>query len=463
LRYGPSFFVARRQKGSEMNFVPHTEADVAHMLGALGLEGVDDLFAEVRAALPPGDVPQIAGASELDLRHQLWDIARLNGRPDQTPCFRGAGAYEHYVPAAVQYLLARGEFLTSYTPYQAETSQGTLQVMYEFQSLVCQLMGMEVANASMYDGASALAEAALMAMRLTKGHRLLVAETLHPHWRQTLETYTANVAPEIVTLPAPEGAIEPESVAELLTEETAAVLVQSPNVFGLLEPLHEIGAHLVRHPALYVVAAYPTSLGLLTSPGEAHADIAVGEGQPLGIPLSYGGPYLGLFATKMEHVRQMPGRIAGVAHDAKGRRGYVMALQAREQHIRRERATSNICSNQMHAALAATVYLSLLGPDGFRRVAQNNFVVAHQLADRLTELPGCSLPYRRPFFNEFVLDLPAPAEDVERELWDDGIISGLPLSRWFPERPNQMLFCATEVITEAAMHRLVAAMEEALP
>ena len=334
--------------------------------------------------------------------------------------------------------------------------------MYEFQSLVVHLLGMEVANASMYDGASALAEAALMAMRLTKRSRLLVAETLHPQWRQTLETYTVNVAPEIVTLPAPEGVLDPETVERHLTDDTAAVLVQSPNVFGVLEPLHEIGTHLVRHPALYVVAAYPIALGLLTSPGEAHADIAVAEGQPLGIPLSYGGPYLGLFATKMEHVRQMPGRIAGVAYDAEGRRGYVMSLQAREQHIRRERATSNICSNQMHAALAATVYLSLMGPEGFRRIAQNNFVVAHQLAERLTELPGCSLAYEHPFFNEFVLNLPAPAEDVERELWDDGIISGLPLSRWYPDQPNRMLFCATEVITEAAVYRLVAALEEAL-
>ncbi len=445
-----------------MNFVPHTDDDIGRMLAALGLSQVDDLFAEVRAALPPGEVPDLPGASELELRHQLWDMARLNGRPDQTPCFRGAGAYEHYVPAAVQYLLSRGEFLTSYTPYQAEISQGTLQVMYEFQTLICQLLGMEVANASMYDGASALAEAALMAMRLTKRRRLLVAETLHPHWRQTLATYTANVAPDLVTLPAPEGVLDPETVADLLTEDTAAVLLQSPNVFGLLEPVHEIGAHLVRHPALHVVAAYPTALGLLTSPGEAHADIAVAEGQPLGLPLSYGGPYLGLFATKLEHVRQMPGRLAGVAHDQEGRRGYVMSLQAREQHIRRERATSNICSNQMHAALAATLYLSLMGPDGFRRLAQNNFIVAHQLADRLQALPGCSLAYSHPFFNEFVLNLPVPAEDVERELWDDGLISGLPLSRWFPERPHQMLFCATEVITESALHRLVAAMEEAL-
>ena len=446
-----------------MNFVPHTPEDVAQMLDVVGLPDVEALFAEVRAALPPGDVPDLAGTSEMELRHHLWDIARLNGRPDQTPCFRGAGAYEHYLPAAVPHLLSRGEFLTSYTPYQAEISQGTLQVMYEFQTLICELLGMEVANASMYDGASALAEAALMAMRLTKKHRLLVAETIHPHWLQTLRTYTANVAPEIVVLPAPDGVTDPEQVAQALTDDTAAVLLQSPNALGLIEPIHEIGAHLLRHPALYVLASYPIALGLLASPGEAHADIAVAEGQPLGLPLSYGGPYLGLFATRREHVRQMPGRIAGVAHDAAGRKGYVMSLQAREQHIRRERATSNICSNQMHAALAATIYLSLVGPAGFRKIAENNFVVAHELADQLARLPGCSLAYSHPFFNEFVLNLPIPAEDVERELRDDGLISGLPLSRWYPERGNQMLFCATEVITESAIHRLVAALEEALP
>jgi glycine dehydrogenase subunit 1 len=446
-----------------MSFVPHTDQDIAQMLSALGLSAVEELFSEVSAALPPGDVPDIAGSGELELRHHLWDIARLNGRPDQTPCFRGAGAYEHYVPAAVTQVISRGEFLTSYTPYQAEISQGTLQVMYEFQTAVAELTGMEVANASMYDGASALAEAALMAMRLTKKRRLLVAETIHPHWLQTLRTYTANVQPDIVPLPAEAGLLAPEAVAQATDDQTAAVIVQNPNALGLIEPLGEIGAQVAGTPALLIAAAYPIALGMVTSPGEAGADIAVGEGQPLGIPLSYGGPYLGLFATRLEYVRQMPGRLAGTAFDDAGRRGYVMSLQAREQHIRRERATSNICSNQMHAALAATVYLALVGPAGFAKIARRNFALAHQLADRLSALPGCRLVYEAPFFNEFVLALPVPAEDMERELWDDGIISGLPLSRWWPERENEMLFCATEVITDAAVHRLVAAMEEALP
>ena len=446
-----------------MSFTPHTREDVAHMLSALGLPDIDSLFAEVRAALPPGDVPDLPGASELELRHHLWDIARLNGRPDQTPCFRGAGAYEHYVPAAVGSLLSRGEFATAYTPYQAEISQGTLQVMYEFQTMVCELMGLEVANASMYDGASALAEAALMAMRITRKRRLLVSETLHPHWLEVLRTYTANVEPEIVLLPAADGVTSLAGIADALTDDTAGLVLQNPNVFGLIEPLRRIGARLADHPALYILAAYPPALGLLTSPGEAQADIAVAEGQPLGIPLSYGGPYLGLFATRLKHVRQMPGRLAGLTHDSAGRRGYVMTLQAREQHIRRQRATSNICSNQALCALAATIYLSLLGPDGFRTMAEHNFAIAHQLAGRLAALPGCSLAFEGPFFNEFVLTLPAPAEDVERELWNHEIISGLPLSRWWPERSHEMLFCATEIITEADIHRLVAALEEVLP
>ena len=446
-----------------MSFSPHTQENIAHMLRTLGLSEVDALFDEVAAVLPPTDIPELPGVSEFELRHQLWDVARLNGRPDQTPCFRGAGAYEHYVPAAVPAIISRGEFLTAYTPYQAEISQGTLQAMYEFQTMVCALLGMEVANASMYDGASALAEAALMAMRITHKRRLLVSGALHPHWLHVLRTYTANLEPDIVLLPVRDGLTTPEHVTDALDPDTAAVLVQSPNVFGLIEPIRQIGARLSDHPSLFILAAYPTSLGLLTSPGEAHADIAVAEGQPLGIPLSYGGPYLGLFATKLAHVRQMPGRISGLAYDDAGRRGYVMTLQAREQHIRRERATSNICSNQALCALAATVYLALLGPDGLRAVAESSFAVAHRLADRLAALPGCSLAFAGPFFNEFVLDLPVSADDIERELWNDGIISGLPLGRWWPERQNQMLFCATEIITEAAVHRLVAAMEEALP
>ncbi len=446
-----------------MSFTPHTKDDVEKMLGALGLSNVEEMFEDVRAVLPPGEVPTLAAADEFELRHQLWDIARLNGRPDQTPCFRGAGAYEHYIPAAVPNLLSRGEFLTAYTPYQAEVSQGTLQAMYEFQTMVCELLGMEVANASMYDGASAMAEAALMAMRITRRRRLLVSEGVHPHWIQVLRTYTANVEADIEVVPMQDGTTRPEALTASLDEETAAVLVQNPNVLGSIEPIREIGELLRGHPALFVAAAYPIALGMLTSPGEAGADIAVAEGQPLGLPLSYGGPYLGLFASSMEHVRQMPGRISGVAHDASGRRGYVMTLQAREQHIRRERATSNICSNQALCALAATIYLALMGPAGFREVAERTFVTAHRVAEELVALPGCSLGCDAAFFNEFVLRLPIPAEDVERELWNDGIVSGLPLGRWWPERSNEMLFCATEIITEAAIHRLVAAMEEALP
>jgi len=445
-----------------MSFAPHTEEDIAQMLGALGLRGVDELFEELKATLPPGDVPEVGQTGEFELRRQLWDMARLNGRPDQTPCFRGAGAYEHYVPAAIPQLLSRGEFFTAYTPYQAEVSQGTLQAMYEFQTMVCELLGMEIANASMYDGASALAEAALMALRISKKRCLLVSDAIHPQWIDVLRTYTANVDAEIVSIPAREGITLPAAVASAIDENTAAVLIQNPNVFGIIEPIREIGYLLAEQSALFIVAAYPTTLGILASPGEAGADIAVAEGQPLGIPLSYGGPYVGLFGTKLEHVRQMPGRISGAAFDGKGRRGYVMTLQAREQHIRRERATSNICSNQALCALAVTIYLSLIGPSGLRTVAEQSYSVAHRLAERLSALPGCSLAYDAQFFNEFVLELPVSADDVERELWNHGIISGLPLGRWWPNHKNEMLFCATEIISDAAIHRLVAAMEEAL-
>ena len=446
-----------------MSFVPHTRRDVETMLQALGLPDVDRLFEDVRAAVPVSQAPDLPGHSEFELRHQLWDIARLNGRPDQTLCFRGAGAYEHYVPAAVSHIISRGEFSTAYTPYQPEVSQGTLQAMYEFQTMICELMDMEVANASMYDGASALAEAVLMAMRITRKRRLVVSEAVHPHWLQVVQTYTANVEPEIVMAPAPDGRTDAEQLIGLVNDDTAAVIVQNPNVFGIIEPIKAIGGELRSRPALYIAAAYPTALGILATPGEAGADIAVGEGQPLGIPLSYGGPYLGLFATRMDHVRQMPGRIAGIGHDSQGRRGYVMSLQAREQHIRRERATSNICSNQMLCALAATVYLALMGPSGLRSVAEQSFTVAHRLAEQLAALPGCSLRHSHSFFNEFVLKVPIPAEDVERELWNQGIVSGLPLGRWFDDRRDEMLFCATEIINEAAIHRLIGVMEEVLP
>ena len=446
-----------------MSFVPHTEEDRARMLRSLGLSNVDQLFEEVRAALPPSQVPEIPASSESELSHELWEIARLNGRPDRTACFRGAGAYEHYIPAAIPHLLSRGEFFTAYTPYQAEISQGTLQAMYEFQTMVCELLGLDVANASMYDGASALAEAALMAMRVTRKRRLLVTSALHPHWLQVLRTYTANVDADIVQIPTRDGITSPDGVAALLDEDTAVVIIQNPNVFGLIEPMRQVGSLLADRPALFIAAAYPIALGLLATPGEAGADIAVAEGQPLGIPLSFGGPYLGLLATRMEHVRQMPGRISGVSCDASGRRGYVLTLQAREQHIRRERATSNICSNQALCALAATVYLALMGPVGFRTAAERSFAAAHELARKLAALPGCSLAFDAPFFNEFVLDLPMPAEDVERALWSHDIISGLPLGRWWPERRNQMLFCATEIATAAAVERLMAAMREVLP
>ena len=446
-----------------MNFVPHTPDDVESMLRALGLSAVDALFDGVQAAVPASQVPELPGHSESELRRQLWDIARLNGRPDRTLCFRGAGAYEHYVPAAVSQIMHRGEFFTAYTPYQPEISQGTLQVMYEFQTMICELMGMDVANASMYDGASALAEAALMAMRITQKRGLVVSEALHPHWLEVLRTYTANVEPEIALAPAPGGRTDVEELMDLVSDETAAVIVQNPNVFGIVEPMKAIGEELRSRPGLYITACYPIALGMLATPGEAHADIAVGEGQPLGIPLSYGGPYLGLFASRMEHARQMPGRIAGIAYDDQGRRGYVMSLQAREQHIRRERATSNICSNQALCALAATLYLALMGPSGLRDAAEQSFAVSHQLAEQLAALAGCSLRHSHSFFNEFVLKLPIPAEDVERELWDHGIVSGLPLGRWFPDRSHEMLFCATEIIGESAIHRLIAVMEEVLP
>ncbi len=441
-------------------YLPLTDEDRRAMLQALGFQSIDELFARIipEEARFQGTLDLPPALSELEVRKVVESLARQN-RADLT-LFIGGGVYDHYIPAAVKHIVSRSEFYTAYTPYQAEVSQGTLQAMYEFQSAICDLTGMEVANSSMYDGASALAEAALMALRIQKKrNRILYSEDLNPRYRQVLHTYTRRQDLEIVEVPTDPrtGQMDLNFVEDALDDRTAALLFQHPNYFGILEEPFRLRELTERVGALLVVAFDPISLGILEPPGAYGADIAVGEGQPLGLPLGFGGPYLGLFAAREKYLRQMPGRIAGATVDAEGKRGYVMALQTREQHIRREKATSNICTNQMLCALTALVYLSLMGKEGLREVAEQSAQKAHYLADQLTRIPGVRLAFEGPFFREFVLELEGKtAREVRDALLADGILFGHPVAK------HRLLVAVTEKRTRQEMDRVVQRLREVM-
>jgi len=445
-----------------MRFLPHTDADIRSLLRAVGVAEVADLFTEIPAELRARAAVRLPpGASEPEVRGRLERLAGRNAAAAQ-PCFAGAGAYPHFVPAVVDQILQRAEFYSAYTPYQPEVSQGTLQAIFEFQSLVAMLLGMEVANASMYDGASAMAEAVLMAWRINaKRPRVLLSRALHPQYREVVRTYTTGAgAIELVEIPvAADGRTDAERLAAQLTDQVAAVVVGHPNFFGIVEDLEHIGTLAHARGALLVTAtSEPIALGLLKPPGSYGADIAVAEGQSLGIPMSYGGPGVGLFATRTSYVRMMPGRLVGEAVDGAGRRGYVLTLATREQHIRREKATSNICTNHGLMALAVTVYLSTVGKAGLRELAVANTANAHRVAGRLTASGRWCLPFSAPFFNEFVLHgtHAAAAWETARSR---GVLAGVPLRRWYPELADGLLVCATETHDAAAVDRLVEALE----
>ncbi|MCL5270985.1 MAG: aminomethyl-transferring glycine dehydrogenase subunit GcvPA, partial [bacterium] len=394
-----------------MSFIANTPDDVARMLEAIGVDDIEDLFApiprHVRLAEPPGPA---RGLSEYEVLRLARERARRNrAAAVHYLSFIGAGAYEHFIPAAVQAIARRGELLTAYTPYQPEASQGTLQIIYEFQSMICALTGLEVANASMYDGASALAEAILMAVRITDRRQALLPETLHPRWREVARTITAGLGIELLDYPARAvgnggaGAVTDPAAAAwpAAADDVAAVVIAQPNFWGCLEPAAELTARAHDHGALAIAAVNPMSLAVLEPPGEWGADAAVGEAQPLGLPLSYGGPYAGFFATRAEHVRRMPGRLVGRTRDARGRDGFVLTLQTREQHIRRERATSNICTNEGLCAAMVTVWLALVGKEGFVHLGRLNLDRAARLREALLRLPGVEPFSNAPFFNEF--------------------------------------------------------------
>lgn len=440
-------------------YSPHTAADRAEMLRAIGVASLEDLLAQVPAELRPWAGAWPPALTEPELMAHARGLAAKNRA---LACFAGAGAQDHFIPAAVKALVRRGEFLSAYTPYQAEASQGTLQAIYEFQGSVCALYGMDVANASLYDGATALAEAVAAAARITGRKKVLVPEVLHPEWRDVLRTYfRAKGEPQLVTVPCPAGRLEPAEVAKQLDDQVAALVIATPNYFGLLEDSAKLAELAHAKGALAIAAADPVSLGVLEAPGVWGADIAVGEGQGLGNALNFGGPYLGLFACKKAHLRQVPGRICGLTTDADGKRGFVLTLQAREQHIRRERAASNICSNEALCALAATIHLALLGPNGLREVAELCVDKAHRLAEKAAAVPGFRLRFDGPFFNEFILECPGPAERVRNRLLREGILAGVPLGRLFKPLKNCLLVCATEQRTEEELDRFVAALGRA--
>jgi glycine dehydrogenase subunit 1 len=437
----------------------NTPDDRKAMLEAIGAGSVEDLFApvprELRLNRPLAVPPAL---SEQELTQHLAGLAARNQSADDAVCFLGGGAYDHFVPAVVDAVAGRSEFYTAYTPYQAEASQGTLQAIFEYQTLVCQLTGFDIANASLYDGGTAVAEAVIMALGVTgRTGQVLIAESVHPEYRQVLATYLANLKIPLVTLPTPNGYLDPDDLKKAVTDQTAAVVVQHPNFFGSLEEAEALAAAAKSKGAVFIVSFDPISLGLLKRPADYGADIAVAEGQSLGTPLLYGGPYLGILACRKEFVRQVPGRLVGQTVDRHGSRCWVLTLQTREQHIRREKATSNICTNQGLLALRAAVYLSALGPQGLKETAELCLRKAHYAAQQLTKLPGVSLRFDRPFFKEFAVRTTAKVGPLLVQLREAGYHAGLPLGRWYPGLADSFSVAVTEKRTKAEIDGLAAA------
>ncbi len=448
-----------------MRYIPHTSEDIRDMLAAIGVARVEDFFSMIPSKLRlTGALNLPAALSEPELMGEMAGLAAQNTNIATVPSFLGAGAYHHYSPALISALLQRSELLTPYTPYQAEVAQGTLQIIFEFQTMIANLLGFDLANASMYDGSTGMAEAALMAMRVTKRKRLVVAATVHPEYRATM----ANIVtpPGVTITQAPfvaSGLVDIDRLKSQVSTTTAAVIVQSPNFFGGIEHLAQISG--VAHAAgalCVVVVTDPTSLGLLKSPGSQDADIAVAEGQSFGVGLQFGGPNVGLLATKNQFLRMMPGRLVGETVDAEGRRGYSLVFATREQHIRREKATSNICTNQALCATAATIYLATMGRQGLKQVASLSLERAVQLRDRLSQIRGITFPFIAPTYNEFVIRLPEPAAAVVAQLSAGHILAGVPLSRWYTDQPNDLLVCTTELTKSGHIEALGRGLEEIL-
>jgi len=445
-------------------FIPHTDRERAEMLAAVGVNSLEELFEAVPAKFRFPQLNLPPALSEMEAMAQMQELAQANESARELACFLGAGAYNHYVPSAVDALLRRGEFYTAYTPYQPEISQGTLQAVFEFQSLIVNLTGMDVSNASHYDGATATAEAAVLAYHHFRGkrNRIILSPGVHPHFRQTLRTYMNGYENIQITGDEP-GALPfntPDQIKSQLDLNTSLVVVGYPDFFGRLFDYTELAAACHEFGALLCIAVNPMALALFKTPADFGADIVVGEGQPLGIPLSLGGPYLGIFAVKKDLVRKIAGRLVGETVDAAGQRGYVLTLTAREQHIRRDKATSNICTNQGLLALCATIYTSLLGKSGLRKVAELCYHKAHYAAEEIGSLPGYKLVSDSPFFNEFVVQTPRPVAEINSHLLDHGILGGFDLSLEYPELTNHMLIAVTEMNSRDEIDALRDALQE---
>ncbi|MCI4445485.1 MAG: aminomethyl-transferring glycine dehydrogenase subunit GcvPA [Candidatus Aminicenantes bacterium] len=447
-----------------MSYIPISEADKKEMLARIGLESINQLFSTIPENIKLKGYLNLPGPLAEPEILEYFEKRIGENRYGQFLSFLGGGAYDHFIPAVVDYLSSRGEFISPYTPYQPEVSQGTLQAIFEFQTLICQLTGLDVANASLYDGASGAAEAILMAYRIKGKKRLIIAANINPQYKEVISTYTRNLELELVEVPYDKsGRVDKISLDSALKVESSVVLCQSPNYFGVIEDLKTIGEAAHQSGALLaVVISEPVSLGLLEAPGKLGADIVTGEGQSFGIPLSFGGPYLGFMSCKKDFVRQMPGRIVGQTVDVEGRRGFVLTLSTREQHIRREKATSNICTNQGHCALRATIYLETLGRQGLKKLAWLNLQKAAYALEKLTSIPGVSRKFDGPVFNEFVLEFPKDWQEISSRLEEKGILGGLAMGQNFPQLKNCALVTITEKHSKDKIDRYADALKEAL-
>ena len=443
-----------------MPYISNTDEQRNEMLDAIGVPSVDALFADIPPEYMVRELNVPEGKCEEEVFDELHTLSHRNAH--DLVCFVGGGFYDHFIPATVDYIAGRSEFYTAYTPYQPEASQGTLQAIFEYQSAICRLTGMDVANASLYDGGTALYEAVMMALRITGRNRVILDTGVNPIYRRMLYCYTSNLAIDFEEVEVAHGQSDREKIRAALDDETAALILQNPNFFGAVDDLADLVEIAHEKGALAIVSAYPVSLGLLKSPGGMGVDIVTGEGQSLGMPLSFGGPYLGFMATRMEYVRKMPGRLAGMTEDDKGRRGFVLTLQAREQHIRREKATSNICSNEALCALRAAVYLSLLGKQGLRELAYVCARKAEYAKTRLSAIEGVGVKKSAPTFNEFTLELPCDASDAVDRMIDKGFAAGFPLGRYYAGMDNYLLVAVTERRTREEIGMYAEALESVI-
>lgn len=441
-----------------MSYIPNTDSDRKKMLSVIGVDTIDDLFQSIPQHLQFNQELNIpARLDQIALNKHAVNLAKQNKSAEDMTCFLGGGIYDHYIPPTVGAVLGRSEFYTAYTPYQPEVSQGVLQSIFEFQTLICELTGMDVANASMYDGATALAEAAIMACEITGRKQVVLAGHLNPAYVQVINTYTHHIGISVKVIKPDDGIINPDSVKQNIDENTAAVIVQQPDFFGVINDMANLSQIAHENKSLFISSFDPISLGILTPPGDYDADIAVAEGQSLGCPMGFGGPLLGLFTCKTDYLRRLPGRIVGQTKDADGKTAYVMTLRTREQDIRRERATSNICTNEALYALAAAVYLSTVGKQGLRQIAELCLQKSHYAANQIAGLSGYELEHKdAPFFKEFVIKTPIPASEINKRLLAENIIGGYPL----PNRDDAMLICVTEQRTKDEIDKLVSVLKK---